>query len=46
MQELAAGVTVIVLLIGEFEVFVALKALIFPFPEAPRPMLVFEFDQA
>jgi hypothetical protein len=46
VQELAAGVTVIVLLIGELEVFVPLKAPILPFPDAPKPMLLFEFVHA
>ena len=45
-QELAVGVTVIVLLIGELEVLVALKAPILPFPDAPKPMLVLEFVHA
>ena len=45
VQELAAGLTVMVLLIGELDVFVALKALIFPFPDATKPMLVFVFVQ-
>ena len=40
------GVTVIVLLIGELEVLIALKAPIFPFPEAPKPMFMLEFVQA
>jgi hypothetical protein len=40
------GVTVIVLLIGELEVFIALKAPILPFPEAPKPMFMLEFVQA
>ena len=45
-QEFAVGVTVIVLLIAEFDVFVALKAPILPFPEAPKPMFIFEFVHA
>ena len=36
------GVAVIVLVMGELEVLVALKAAIFPFPEAAIPMLVLE----
>ena len=44
-HKFAVGVTVIVLLLGELDVFVALKAPILPFPEAPKPMFVFEFVQ-
>ena len=45
-QEFAVGVTVMVPVIGELVVLVALKAPIFPFPKAPKPILIFEFVHA
>ena len=43
MHEFAEGVTVMVPVMVELVVFVALKAPIFPFPEAPKPMFTFVF---
>ena len=46
LPEINVGVTTMVATTGADPVLIAVKAAMFPIPEAARPMLVVELDQA